>query len=79
MWRMICNKINDGSMRGLSQVLWSKLKTKRWLCEGRGGGKLGHNCEEMVEYIVWEKQGEDNIGRWSSEFPDIVEEVENEP
>ena len=44
-----------------------------------GGGKTGHNCEEMVEYMVREKQGGDNIGCWSSEFPDIIEEVEKEP
>ena len=45
-----------------------------------GWGGLGH--KEMVEYIVREKGEEDvlkvDVGRWSSEFPDIVEEVEKE-
>ena len=46
-----------------------------------GVGGLGH--KEVVEYIVWEKEGEDilkvDIGRWSSEFSYIIEEVEKEP
>ena len=81
MWQMIYNKINnDGSMGGISQVLWSKTMIKDDCMKDGVGGELGH--KEMVEYIVREKEGEDNskvnVGRWSSEFPDIVEEVEKE-